>query len=178
MTGLEHVVMALLKTPKGRVVVGLAMVVFGSLIVCLVYPQIDSMRKLKALGVRTSADVIDARISSGAHGLHKSYDIRYRFRVQPRGPWYERSEKGPLARKELWATLSKEQWEQVTRAGKIDVEYLPSDPSVNELAGKAGGELTGIYCLLGFGAVLGIPGAAIMVNGLVRTIACPDRRRP
>ena len=171
MFGLEQLVMSLLKTWYGRVVVGLVMVAFGAFMACLAYPQVDSMRELKAHGVRTTADVIDARISSDAHGLHNSHDIRYRFRLQPHGPWYERSEKGPLARKELWASLPKEQWEQATRAGTIDVEFLPSDPSVNEVAGKAGTELVGMYCLLGIGAVFGLPGVALMISGSVKTIA-------
>jgi hypothetical protein len=171
MIGLEHLVMTLLKRPLGRLVVGLAMAAFGASLVCLAYPRIDSMRQLNRGGVRTIADVIDARISSDAHGFHKSYDIRYRFRLRPHGPWYERSEKGPLARKQLWATLPKEKWEQVTRVGKIDVEYLPSDPSVNEIAGEAGRELTGTYCLLGLGGLFGIPGLAIMTNGFTKILA-------
>jgi len=170
MVGLESLVLELLKKPWGRVVVGLAMVAFGTFMVCLAYPQIDSMRQLKAHGVPTTADVIDTRISSGSHGFGKVYDIRYRFRLQPHGPWYERSEKGPLARTELWATLPKAQWEQVTSVGKIEVEYLPSDPSVNEIAGEAGRELTGTYCLMGLGSVFGIPGVAIMLNGFTRML--------
>jgi hypothetical protein len=171
MIGAEHMVLALLKTPRGRAAVGLAMLAFGAFMVCLAYPQIDSMRELKAHAVRTVADVIDARVARDAHGLHNTYDIRYRFRVQPGGRWYERCERGPLARKELWASLPKERWEQVTQAGKIDVDYLPSDPSVNEIAGEAGRELVGTYCLLGFGAALALPGIGLLVHGVVKNFS-------
>jgi hypothetical protein len=171
MIGLEHWVIELLRKPWGRVVVGLSMAAFGTCMVCFAYPQIDSMRKLGIHGIRATADVIDARVSSGAHGFDKSYDIRYRFRVQPDGPCYERSEKGPLARKELWASLPRERWEQVTKTGKIDVDYLPSDPSVNEIAGEARRELVDTYCLLGLGAVFGLPGLAIMFSGFARFVA-------
>src|SRR5437868_7245884 len=162
MIGLEYWVIELLHKPWGRVAVGLSMVAFGMLAVCFAYPQIGPMRQLKMHGIRTTADVTDARISSGLHGLEKSYGIRYRFRSQPDGPWYERSEKGPLARKELWAGLPKERWEQVTKTGTVEVEYLPSDPLVNEIAGEAGHELTGVYCIVGFGAVLGGSCLAVM----------------
>src|SRR4051794_38359621 len=100
--GIEHAVLSLLKKAWGRIIVGLAVGGFASCLWLLAYPQLQSMRALRDHPVRTLATIIDSRITSAAHGFDKSYDVRYRFRLQSKGPWYERSEKGLLARKELW----------------------------------------------------------------------------
>jgi hypothetical protein len=170
MVGLEHVVLDLLKKPGGRIVVGLAMVAAGLFFWFLAYPQLRDARALRAGAAHAVGDVIDSRISAGAHGIERHYDLRYRFRTGARGPWYEQSEKGPLARRQLWSTLPKDQWEQATRIGHVDVDYLPADPSVNCLAGRAGSELNGVYGLMAFAAVFALPGAILTANGVVRLI--------
>ncbi len=154
------------------------MIAVGLLFSFFSYPQLGPIRELCQHGVRTAADVIDARISSDMHGFGKSYDIRYRFRLKPHGPSYEMSERGPLARNELWATLPKEQWDEAARSGKVEIEYLPSDPSVNEIAGNAGKELIGVYALMGFAAVFGVPGAILCICAArpTRVGRTPSRR--
>jgi len=168
--GLEGVVLSLLKTPRGRIGVGLTSGLIASFFWFLSYPQLASMRQLRDHGVRTLADVIDARISTGGHGFDKSYDIRYRFRLQPQGRWYERSEKGPLARKELWASLPKDEWEQVTQVGRVEVDYLPTDPSVNEIAGKAGPEVGGVYALMCFAGAFALAAGVLIVSGFLKLV--------
>jgi hypothetical protein len=61
-------------------------VAFGTFMVCLAYPQVDSMRKLIGQGIHATADVVGARVSSCAHGFDKTYDVRYRFRLSRDGP--------------------------------------------------------------------------------------------
>lgn len=170
MVGLELLVLDLLRTPRGRIVVGLVMLAVAAFFWFLSYPQLSDVRALRAHGRRVDAEVIDARISSGAHGIGRTYGIRYRFRLEPRGAWYTQSEKGPLARNELWSTLPKEQWERATQSFQVEVEYLPSEPSVNCLAGQAGSELKGIYALMSFAALLGIPGGLMIAHSAYRMI--------
>lgn len=170
MIGLEPFILDLLKKPWGRVIVGLTMVAAGMGFWLLSYPNLRDMRALKAHGRRVSATVIDFRISTDHHGVRKNYGIRYGFRVVPKGTWYTQSEKGPLARKELWTTLPKEDWDRAAKTFVVDVDYLPSDPSVNCLAGKAGGEVGGVYGLMAFAVVFALPGVVIAANGILRLI--------
>ena len=170
MVGFEFLVLDLLKTPRGRIVLGLVMLAVAAFFWFFSYPQLSDARALRAHGRRVTAEVIDTQISTGAHGVERRHNIRYRFRLEPSGAWYTRGEKGPLARKAVWATLPKEQWERATRTLQVDVDYLPSDPSVNCLAGRADSELTGVYALMTFAAVFGVPGALMIAHSAYRLI--------
>jgi hypothetical protein len=86
------------------------------------------------------------------------------------------TEKGPLARTELWSSLPKEEWDRATTSLVVDVEDLPSDPTVNRLAGHGKSDLYGIYGLMAFAAVFAIPGVLMAANGLFRLIVGTEKR--
>jgi hypothetical protein len=137
MFGGEHVIIDMLKTSGGRAVVGVLMVAVGAGFWLLADPQLSGARALRAQAQRATAEVTDSRVTSDVHGVGKHYDIRYRFRLRPHGTWYTRAEKGPRARQELWTTLEKPAWDVARRTSWIEIEYLPSDPSVNCPVGHA-----------------------------------------
>jgi len=171
MFGGEHVIIGMLKTRGGRAVVGVLMVAVGAGFWLLAYPQLSGARALRAQAQRATAEVTDSRVTSDVHGVGKHYDIRYRFRLQPHGTWYSRAEKGPLARQELWTTLEKPAWDEARRTSWIEIEYLPSDPSVNCPLGHAAGELNVLYGLMAFALLLAAPGATLIAHSLYRAIA-------
>ena len=168
MIGAEALILDLIKTRTGRVVVGFAMIAAGMFFWLLSYPQLRDVRALCSQARRVSAEVYETRISHDVHGIKKHYDIRYRFRLDPAGPWYTQSEKGLLARHELWTSLPKEAWEEAKSSSQVQVDYLPSDPSVNCVAGAAAKERTGVYGLMGFAALMAVPGALMAANGIYR----------
>jgi hypothetical protein len=156
--GLEPLILHLLKSRKGRAVVALMLTTAGILFALLLFPQLEPARALARNHAIVSADVIDARVSTDMHGFRKSYDIRNRFRLSGHGPWFHQTERGALARNELWSSLSKAEWDAVTRRGRIDIVYLPSDPSVNALARDASHLTRDAYFGVGISLLFSVPG--------------------
>ena len=66
--------------------------------------------------------------------------------------------------------MPKEKWEQVTQAGKVEVDYLPCDPAVNEIAGEAGSELTGVYWLMGIAGAFALGAVVLIGNGTITLV--------
>lgn len=156
--GLEHFILHLLKSRKGRAIVALLLTIAGSFFALLMFPQLEPARILARNHAVIAADIIDARVSRDMYGFSRSYDVRYRFRLSERGPWYYQTERGPLARNELWSPLSKAEWDAVTRRGRIDVVYLPSDPTVNASARDLSHLVRDAYFGVGFSLLFVVPG--------------------
>jgi hypothetical protein len=132
--GLEHLILGLLKTPRGRAIVALLVVTAGSFFGLIFVPNLEPLHRLRSNYRLVNADVIDHRIDRGEYGLWSEYSLRYRFRLPGLRDWYEQTESGPLARKELWASLPKEQWSQACKSGHVTVAYCATEPANNDLA--------------------------------------------
>jgi hypothetical protein len=168
--GLEHFILNLLKSHRGRIVVSLMSIGLCSLFGLFAWPNVMDAWRLQLRHQFCLADVIDHRTTSGQHFIDGSYDLRYAFRLEPGGPLYQQSEKGPLARKELWSSLSKVKWEEAVRSGKVRVAYCLDDPTINVLATELNSNCS---ALIVFG-IVSAAGLAASLFWLAYLLTKPD----
>lgn len=131
--GLEHLVLLLLQSRRGRIVLSLLSIAVCGFIGMIAWPNVAEVRTLWRRHQLCMADVIDHRYSSGMHYFDGSYDLRYGFRLEPHGPLCRQGEKGPLTRTAIWSSLPKDKWEEAVRSGKVCVAYRADDPAINML---------------------------------------------
>jgi hypothetical protein len=117
--GLEHVILDLLRTRRGRIVVATLTTALGALFVYVAQPDADDIGRLKKSGATIDADVVETRISHGTH-FDTSYDVRYRFRVAGSDRWFTREERG-TGRSDLWSSIPKDQWARAKQEGLVRV---------------------------------------------------------
>ena len=129
--GLEHLILKLLKTRRGRIIVSLLAVALSSFFGMFAWPNVADARKLRQRHEFCKGKVTDHRYTRGAHFFDGSYDLRYAFRISPNGRLYQQCEKGPLARVDLWTPMAKSKWLEAVNSGKVDVAYYPDDPTIN-----------------------------------------------
>ncbi len=131
MFGAEHAILEALKTRFGRLVCALLLTTVGVFAAILFLPQATDVRLLSAEHAYVMARVIDSRVSNSAE-VGKTFDIRYSFALN--GQTYQKTERGPLARNELWDVLPESEWDEAKRTGEIRVAYYPPSPGINVLA--------------------------------------------
>jgi hypothetical protein len=138
---------------------------------------------LKRFSATTEAEVVETRVSSDSHGL-PNYDIRYRFRTQPLGPWFTREEPA-TGRSDLWSVLPQEEWERARGSGRLTVAYVPDDPHINRPASTQSSSATDSLAGLIIGLVLLVGGSCWIVVAAARwvlpeataVVAVPASRR-
>jgi hypothetical protein len=143
--GLEHLILSLLKTHGGRIVVSVLAILVSTFFALLFVPNLADAQRLSKQHQSFMATVTDHRFSRGPHYFDVSYDLRYQFQLVRHGRIYEQTEKGPLARKELWSSLPKEKWQQAIRTGIVEVVYCPDDPAINVLQDDFSTNLNWVY---------------------------------
>ena len=133
--GVEHLILDLLRTRRGRIVVATLTTALGALFLHIAQPDADDLRRLKKSGATVDADVVETRISHGTH-FDTSYDVRYRFRLAGSDRWFTREERG-TSRTDLWSSLPKDQWERAKQDGLVRVVYVIDDPRINRPVANA-----------------------------------------
>jgi hypothetical protein len=127
--GLEHLILDLLKTRRGRAVVALLLSAFGAVLWVVAYPGYQDGARLRDSTAVADGEVVETRVSRGQH-LESDYDLRYRFRVPGRGEWFTHGERG-TGRTDLWSSLNRGDWERARDRGHVAVAYVREDPSIN-----------------------------------------------
>ena len=146
-----------------RLLVAVPLALSGAALVNLSWGELRRHALLARHGTPVTAEVIDWRTSVPPRG-DRTYDLRYRFRVPGRDGWFEMTdapEFGFARRARIWATVPHATWERTRADPRLDVVYVPSDPTVNRPA-IIGGSTGGVW----FGLVLGsafVVFAALMV---------------
>jgi hypothetical protein len=129
-------------------------------------------RKLNGDGVRTTAQVRDTQISTVRSNktTTRQHQVRYSFKVKGDDTTYRAEDDVFLYEQDdVWVDVPREVWERSRTSGTIEIEYLESDPSLNQpLSARRGYFSAGLFLLLGLG-ILGV-GLLFVVGGL--------RRRP
>jgi hypothetical protein len=145
----EHLILDLLKSHRGRIVVSMLALAACCFFALLSWPQLSDAKRLATHHMICAACVTNSRYTTGLHYFDGSYDLQYVFQLTPHGRQYVKTENGPLARKDLWDSLPKDQWKQAITIGSVNVAYDPEDPNIscleNDLAHNflwiAGGNL-------------------------------------
>jgi hypothetical protein len=126
---MEHLILQLLESRRGRVVVAILMTAIGLLFAWIAYPDFRDSRRLRRSTAHIDAQIVETRSGRGPH-FEKEHDVRYRFRVPGRDQWFTHGERG-TGRTDLWSSLDSDEWERARQSGRIWVAYVPDDPSIN-----------------------------------------------
>jgi hypothetical protein len=172
-----HVIFWLLKKPYGKPILAALLITVGVLFGLFFLPNFDATYRLEHSHAFTRAVVIASRVSRGQYLIDKSYDLQYRFQTARHGVWYIQTERGPLARNELWSTLPKEAWDQAVATGHVAVAYLPENPNVNALAADLPTLLRYIWIGIVFAVVPFVAGIVWLVLIVARWIFPSTKRK-
>ncbi len=119
----------LFETQRGRITLAALGIVAGAVFCYMGLPDLYDAMRLRRSSAAIDAEVTETRISRGAHGI-PMHDLRYRFQVPGRTDWFTRQERG-TRQKNLWSSVSTEEYEQARSSGRIRVVYVPDDPETN-----------------------------------------------
>lgn len=100
--------------------------VLGAAIVFYAIREMTNAGSLGHEAVRVTARVTDSRVLS-YQKRGDSHELRYAFDVGER----TFSFKDSTGREDLWAVVTQDAFEAARREGRLEVEYLPTDPWVN-----------------------------------------------
>ena len=149
---MEHFILSLLGTARGRVVVAVLALSVGTAFVYIAWPDVRDAWRLDRSRATVDAQVVEARTMTGQH-FETIYDVRYRFRIPGLGEWFTRRERG-TGRSDLWSSLDQPEWERARASGVLRVVYVPDDPSVNRPASRVGSSKADAWAGLIIGAAL------------------------
>jgi len=172
MAAVEHLVLRLIESARGRAVVALLLIAIGTLFCRIAWRDFRDARRLQASRAEVDAEVVDTRARTDQH-FNINYDLRYRFRIPADAAWHTRQERG-TGRSDLWSTLKKPEWERACANGTVRVVYVPEDPGVNRpvsVEAQANSDATA-------GLVLGaacLVGGVLWLAWLAATAALRDR---
>ena len=131
----------------------------------IVYVGIAGLVGGKSLG--SGAVVVEARVTGARTVTHakrdKTYEVQYAFEVG--GQKY--SYRDPTGRTNLWASLTREAWDEARAKRTTPVSYLPNDPWTNRAVHASGDPVESNVIGLVVGLVLMLP-AILWLVALVR----------
>jgi hypothetical protein len=162
---MEHLVLQLLKSRHGRIIVALLSILGATFFGVFAWPNVSDAMKLARHHEHCLANVIEHRTTTGMHYFDGTYDIRYMFEIPRRGV-YVQSEKGPLARQELWSSLPKQEWLQAIRTGVVPVAYSKQNPLINALERDVKSNAYSLYAF----SIISVAGIAAASIWLVRLL--------
>ena len=105
---LEHLILSLLRTTRGRVVVAALTLAVGAAFVYIAWPDVHDAWRLDRSRATIDAEVVETRTMTGQH-FETIYDGRYRFQLPDRSEWFTRRERG-TGRSDLWSSLDQAEW--------------------------------------------------------------------
>lgn len=126
---MEHFILDLLTTPRGRAIVALMLVALGTVFIAIAWPDTLASWRLKRSRAVVDAEVVETRVGTGQHG-EAHYELRYRFHAPGYDGWFTREERG-TGRTGLWSQLGRPEWERAGYTGRLPVVYVPTDPRIN-----------------------------------------------
>lgn len=159
----------LLDTPRGRVILAALGTVAGAVFCYMGLPDLYDAMRLRRSSAAVDAEVTETRISRDMHGTPSS-DVRYRFRVPGRTEWFTRQERG-TRQKNLWSSLSTEEYEQARSNGRIRVVYVPEDPETNCPASLKNRSLGNVAFGLTAGTLMLLVGAFYLTSVALRRLS-------
>jgi Protein of unknown function (DUF3592) len=143
-------------------VIGLLLAAAGALVAAWgAQTGIDAYR-LNAGGVRSEAQVQDMRITRPQSGKNPSvaqHQVRYSFSVPKDDTTYRAEDDIFLIEQDdVWVEVPERTFEASRESGRIAIEYLRSDPSLNQpVAARRGYVGAGLFVMLGLAMfVLGL----------------------
>ncbi|MCW2922155.1 MAG: hypothetical protein JWL76_2029 [Thermoleophilia bacterium] len=130
--------------------------------------------------VRTTARAEDFRISTSSRSHTDQFHLRYVFRVPGEDTDHSFSN-------DIWfidqgdeVDVPRDVWDRSRERGEIDVEYLESDPAVNQpVEARRGWGTVAMFAVLGL--IMVVPGALLLVGPLVgrrRRVRCAIATEP
>jgi hypothetical protein len=127
---MHYLIHRLLASRGGRIFLSGLCSLLSIAFATLFYGALADMRLLASNHANVVADVTAMR-QQVKRGNVTGWDLQYSFKLGSGPARYRLSERGPLARKEIWASVSQEEWEKAEKSGVISVEYYPPNPNVS-----------------------------------------------
>lgn len=158
--------------PSVLAILGVAIgILVGGAIAWLGSAAIVAEVRLRSSGEVVSAGVTNHQITKSRRGT-VTHSVRYVFDV-PDGPEKVTHEDG-TGRDNLWASMEAEAYYEATKSKKVDVLYLPDEPTINRPVRAAGGRFGGDQIAgLILGLVILVPCLLIFVSLLRKRFARP-----
>ena len=103
--------------------------VFSPIMLYLGISSIYDELELRNKGIIVNAVVIDLHIENNNNEL--KYEVKYQFSTDGGYTWYSCSDR--TGRRNLWCSVTEDQWQIAQSTRQVEVKYLPGKPWINRL---------------------------------------------
>jgi hypothetical protein len=107
----------------------LGLIVMGLTALAISIPELQNDANLKDNQKEVRGSVTENRVTHDSKRNFDNYELQYTFKIPPSSDLYTLSD--ATGRKNLWSTLTKQDWDDARKNRTLTIIYLPDNPWVN-----------------------------------------------
>jgi hypothetical protein len=146
-------------SPRAQLVIAIGLLLAGAVVTWLGATEVWRTQQLRGASTHVDAKVVDSDVHTSQKGGAK-HVVRYRFKVD--GETYSFTD--ATGRRNLWASIARDEWDAAKDAGTVDVVYDGDDPWVNRPASSDVASVADALAGLAFGIGLLVGGIVVLVK--------------